>query len=105
MKLWLFVKCDPQINALTAINLRSFNDYVLNTYHGPCIMQNTADKKMNNKSFKNGLKKEGNIWGDKMSLVLRCGACDRGLRQKKATLPGKWRWQNTKQDQRPKADP
>lgn len=55
MKLWLFVKCDPQINALTAINLRSFNDYVLNTYHGPCIMQNTADKKMNNKSFKNGL--------------------------------------------------
>lgn len=55
MKLWLFVKCDPQINALTAINLRSFNDYVLNTYHGPCIMQNTSDKKMNNKSFKNGL--------------------------------------------------
>ena len=31
------------------INLHSSNNYVLNTYYGPCIMQNTADKKMNDK--------------------------------------------------------
>lgn len=33
-------------------------------------MQNTADEKMNKKSFKNSLEKKGNIWRNKMSLVL-----------------------------------
>lgn len=55
-------------------------------------MQNTANKKINKKQFKNSLKKKGNIWRNKMPLELgrECLMSDRGLWREKAMQPERW---------------